>query len=110
MDHRAKQDAQVLAKHWHGVTEAPRKDAPGRGEVGQLQIEAQLQEQAEEGVYTRVPVLDGRTPIEAVADPDGRERVEALLEGFERQSEIAARAAIVRPDVRVLRHLLKLFR
>ena len=74
------------------------------------QIEAHLQEQAEEGVYTKVPVPDRRTPIEAVADPDGREMLEALLEGFERQNEIPAEAAIVRADVGVLCRLLKLFR
>jgi SEC-C motif len=75
-----------------------------------LQIEALLQKQVEGWVHTKVPALDGRTPIEAVADPDGREMVEALQEGFERQNEIPADAGIVRADVGVLRRLLNLFR
>jgi hypothetical protein len=72
------------------------------------QIEAQLQKQVEGWVRTKLPALDGRTPMQAVADPDGREMVEALLEGWERQNEIPAARGIVRPDISALRRLLKL--
>jgi hypothetical protein len=67
-----------------------------------------LQKQIEGWVHTKVPALGGRTPIEAVAHPDGREMVEALLEGWGRQTETAVGAGIVRPDINALRRLLKL--
>jgi hypothetical protein len=85
-------------------------DDPMRDPEVRRQLEAQLQEQMEGWVRTKVPALGGRTPMEAVTDPDGREMVEALLEGFERQNEIPADRGIVRPNVSVLRRLLKLFR
>jgi hypothetical protein len=52
------------------------------------QIEAEVQKQVEGWVRTKVPALGGRTPLQAVADPDGREMVEALLQGWERQNEV----------------------
>lgn len=72
------------------------------------QIEAQVQKQIEGWVRTKVPALGGRTPLQAVADPDGREMVEALLQGWERQSERLGGAGIVRPDISALRRLLNL--
>ncbi len=72
------------------------------------QIEAQVQKQIEGWVRTKVPALGGRTPLQAVADPDGRELVEALLQGWERQSERLGGAGIVRPDINGLRRLLNL--
>ena len=72
------------------------------------QIEAQVQKQIEGWVHTKVPALGGRTPLQAVADPDGREMVEALLQGWERQNEAPGGAGIVRPDLSVLRRLLNL--
>jgi hypothetical protein len=35
----------------------------------------------------KIPALGGRTPIEAVRDPDGKEAVEALLLQFERHDQ-----------------------
>jgi hypothetical protein len=52
--------------------------------------------------------LGGRTPLQAVADPDGREMVEALLQGWERHNEAPGSAGIVRPDINALRRLLNL--
>jgi hypothetical protein len=46
--------------------------------------------------------------LEAVGDPDGREMVEALLQGWERQNEAQTNAGIVRPDINALRRLLNL--
>jgi hypothetical protein len=71
-------------------------------------VEAEVQKQVEGWVRTKVPVLGGRTPLQAVADPDGREMVEALLEGWERQNEAPGSAGIVRPDIDALRRLLNL--
>ncbi len=72
------------------------------------QIEAQVQKQIEGWVNTKVPALGGRTPLQAVADPDGREMVEALLQGWERRNEAPGGAGIVRPDINALRRLLNL--
>ena len=72
------------------------------------QIEAEVQKQIEGWVRTKVPALGGRTPLQAVADPDGREMVEALLQGWERQNEVPGPASIVRPDINALRRLLNL--
>jgi hypothetical protein len=46
--------------------------------------------------------------LQAVADPDGREMVEALLQGWERQTEVPGSAVLVRPDINALRRLLHL--
>jgi len=72
------------------------------------QVEAEVQKQVEGWVRTKVPALGGRTPMQAVADPDGREMVEALLQGWERQNEVQTNAGIVRPDINALRRLLNL--
>lgn len=60
---------------------APVSDAPD------AEIEALLAEQIERHYATwpdtALPALDNRTPREAVADPDGREQVEALLRDME---------------------------
>jgi hypothetical protein len=72
------------------------------------QIEAEVQKQVEGWVRTKVPALGGRTPMQAVGDPEGREMVEALLQGWERQNETQTNAGIVRPDINALRRLLNL--
>src|ERR1700730_10096646 len=43
------------------------------------QLHATVQKQVEGWIHQRIPALGGRTPIEAVRDPDGKEAVEALL-------------------------------
>jgi hypothetical protein len=72
------------------------------------QIEAEVQKQVDGWVRTKVPALGGRTPLQAVADDDGREMVEALLQGWERQNEVPGSPGIVRPDINALRRLLNL--
>ena len=50
----------------------------------------------------------GRTPLEAIKDPDGKEIVESLLLGWERQNETIADPQVFRPDIDAIRRLLKL--
>jgi hypothetical protein len=95
-------------KSSRGTKEKMDEDNPMRDPEVRRQIEAQLQKQIEGWVHTKVPALGGRTPMQAVADPDGREMVEALLEGWERHEENSADVGIVRPDISALRRLLKL--
>jgi hypothetical protein len=72
------------------------------------EFEAQMQQEIEGWVHQKLPALGGRTPLEAVADPDGREIVEALLLGWERHYEKPGTPGTLRPDFDALRRLLKL--
>jgi hypothetical protein len=69
------------------------------------EFEAQMQKEVEGWVHQKIPALGGRTPLQAVADPDGREIVEALLLGWERHYE---EPGTLRPDIDAVRRLLKL--
>jgi hypothetical protein len=71
-------------------------------------FEAQLQEQVEGWVHQKIPALGGATPLQAVADPDGKEVVEGLLLGWERHFEKPGGPGAIRPDVNAVRRLLKL--
>ena len=70
------------------------------------QMQAEIQRQVENWIFQKVPILGGRTPLEAVGDPDGKEVVESLLLDWERQTENMAGA--FRPDINAVRQLLKL--
>lgn len=74
-----------------GVQAAPRNAA--ESELMQLpEVRAQLEE-FQRRHYERwpeipLPALQGRTPLEAVRDSDGREMVEALITQFERDASV----------------------
>ncbi|MGH9600177.1 MAG: SEC-C metal-binding domain-containing protein [Terracidiphilus sp.] len=70
--------------------------------------QAMIQEEVNAWVHRKVPVLGGRTPMEAVADPDGREIVESLLLDWERGNEKATGPGAFRADVGALRQMLNL--
>jgi hypothetical protein len=91
-----------------GVKEKIDEDDLMRDPEIRRQIEEQFKKEIEGWVRTKVPALGGRTPLQAVADPDGREMVEALLQGWERQNEAPASVGILRPDINALRRLLNL--
>ena len=67
-----------------------------------------MQEEANAWVHRRIPSLGGRTPMEAVADPDGREIVEGILLQWERHQERATAPGAIRADVGEVRQLLHL--
>ena len=46
-------------------------------------MDAELSKHWDQWIYEKLPALGGKTPIEAVKDPDGREMVIALLDQFE---------------------------
>jgi len=69
---------------------------------------AYMQEQVEAWVHQKIPALGGSTPLQAVADPEGREIVEALLLGWERDLEKPGAPGSFRPDIDALRRLLNL--
>ena len=72
------------------------------------QMHKEFQQQVENWIYQKVPALRGRTPLEAVKDPDGKEIVESLLLGWERQNETIADPQVFRPDINAIRRLLNL--
>jgi hypothetical protein len=71
-------------------------------------LQATIQKQTERWVHEKIPALGGRTPIEAVRDPDGKEAVEALLAHWERHDETEVSPNLIRPDVSAIRRLLNL--
>ena len=53
-------------------------------------------------------IRGGRTPLEAVRDPDGKEMVEALLLDWERSDERDVSPNQIRAHISALRRLLNL--
>jgi len=110
----------ILAVHQSTVSQAPeelvkdREQPAGSAEFEESDglldpavrehIDAMMQSWA----HQKIPALGGRSPVEAVADPDGREIVEALLLDMERQYERSKGPGAVRPDIDALRRLLNL--
>jgi hypothetical protein len=88
------------------------ESAPPHGEnVGpqaQEALKAMLAAEAEAWVDQKIPILGGRTPREAVADPDGREIVEGLLQEWERRNEDSGDPAMQSMDVDAIRRRLGL--
>ena len=72
------------------------------------QIQEKVQKQVEAWALEKIPALGGRTPMQAISDPDGREIVEALLLDWERRADEGVYQAGLRPDFNALRKLLKL--
>lgn len=64
-----------------------------------------IQKQVEDWVHQKVPALGGRTPLQAVQEPDGKEVVESLLLDWERRDTYQAG---IGPDFNAVRKLLNL--
>jgi SEC-C motif len=71
-------------------------------------IQEEVQKQTEAWACQKIPILGGRTPMEAVRDPDGREIVESLLLDSERRADEGVYQPGIRPDFNSVRKLLKL--
>jgi hypothetical protein len=94
-------------KHRHTANRSlsqPESEEPAFTE----EMQAEIQRQVENWIFQKVPVLGGRTPLEAVGDPDGKEIVESLLLGWERQYETMTDLRAFRPDINAIRRLLQL--
>jgi hypothetical protein len=96
----------------HEVAEAESRDAEFEAMLQdpevRKQLQATLQKQVEGWVREKILALGGRTPTEAVRDPDGKEMVEALLVQWERHDEQDVSPNQIRPDISAIRRLLKL--
>ncbi len=79
-----------------------------RDPAARSQIQEMIQTQVEDWAHQKIPALGGRTPLQAVRDPDGREIVESLLLDWERRADGGAYQAGIRPDFNPLRKLLGL--
>jgi len=71
-------------------------------------LQDNVQKQAEAWAYQKIPALGGRTPLEAIQDPDGREIVEALLVQWERAASEGVYNQGIRPEIGALRRILNL--
>lgn len=72
------------------------------------QMQEEIQRHFANWIFQKVPALGGRTPLEAVGDPDGKEIVESLLLDWERQNKKMAKPGVFLPDINAIRQLLKL--
>jgi hypothetical protein len=70
----------------NGVLEAESAALADLPEV-QARMQQMMAEHFERWVSDKIPALDGQTPLEAVRDQDGREKVMALLVDAERNSQ-----------------------
>jgi hypothetical protein len=71
-------------------------------------LQGKIQAQVEAWAHEKIPALGGRTPMQAVKDPDGREIVESLLVQWERPAKEGLYNQGIRPDIGVLRRILNL--
>jgi hypothetical protein len=71
-------------------------------------MQEHIQKQVDDWVHQKLPILRGRTPMDAVREPEGREIVESLLLDWERHAAGGAYQAGIQPDFGRIRELLKL--
>jgi hypothetical protein len=101
---------EALAQRKTQEKTAPRQIGPAEPLNPEMQREfaAMMQEEVEAWVHKKIPALGGRTPLQAIADPDGREIVESLLLGWERAFEGPGMSDSFRPDIDAVRRQLNL--
>ena len=97
-----KNPAQKTERNGDDANEALLRDPEAR-----RQWQEMVQKQVESWVHEKVPLLGGRTPMQAVRDPDGKEIVESLLRDWERDDR-GAYPGNIRPDINAVRRLLNL--
>jgi SEC-C motif/Protein of unknown function (DUF2384) len=79
-----------------------------RDPEAKIQLQQIIQKQTEDWVHQKVPALGGRTPLQAVLDPDGKEIVESLLLDWERRADDGMYQGGIRPDFYAIRRVLNL--
>lgn len=88
--HRAT-EIQSTEKLFSEARSAPRKSKESAALAELPEVKAKIAEMMEKHyahwVNETIPALGGRTPLEAVSDPAGREAVEALVRQIERDGE-----------------------
>ncbi len=84
------------------------RDDPLRDPEARKHFQGIVQKQVEGWIHEKIPALGGKTPLQAMGDPDGREMVECLLRDWERHFEKDDSPGNIRPDIGAVRRLLKL--
>jgi hypothetical protein len=78
----------MLADHNRAGPESSVREAESAALAEHPEVQARMQqmmaEHFESWVTEKIPALNGQTPLEAVRDPDGREKVMALVIEAER--------------------------
>jgi Protein of unknown function (DUF2384) len=100
---KARKGLKAQAKRDDEFAEALRSDPEARSRIQEM-----IQKQVEDWIHQKIPVLGGRTPLQAVRDPDGREIVESLLWDWERHTHEGVCQPGIRPDFNAVRKLLSL--
>jgi membrane-associated HD superfamily phosphohydrolase len=100
---KAPRQATAQEKRDDEIVEALLRDPEARS-----QIQDTIQKQVEDWVHQKIPIPGGRTPLQAVGDPDGKEIVESLLLDWERRADAGAYQPGIRPDFNAVRRLLSL--
>jgi hypothetical protein len=95
------------AKRKRSVAEVSSEGLSAEPELNQ-EMREEVQRRFEDWIFQKVPALGGRTPLEAVADADGKEIVESLLLDWERQNEKMSGLGVFHPDINAIRRLLQL--
>jgi len=95
------------AKRKRSVAEVSSEKLSAAPELDQ-EMREEVQRHFENWIFQKVPALGGRTPLEAVADPDGKEVVVSLLLEWERQNEKMSGPGVFHPDINAIRRLLQL--
>ncbi|PIV24155.1 MAG: hypothetical protein COZ69_12180 [Deltaproteobacteria bacterium CG_4_8_14_3_um_filter_45_9] len=68
----------------------------------------EMEEFVKKWIDEKIPALDGKTPREAVKTPEGREKVEELLKGWENMEERRRKTGEPYIDINILRQMLNL--
>jgi len=108
---RAQTVDEMLAKAPKRTNAQVKKDdefVQARDPEAKSRLQQIIQKQTEDWVHLKVPALGGRTPLQAVRDPDGKEIVESLLLDWERRADEGTYQAGIRPDFDAVRKLLNL--
>jgi hypothetical protein len=93
---------EMLAKTPNGIKAQAKKEDEFvehllRDSEAGSRIQEMFQKQVEDWVQQKIPALGGRTPLQAIGDPDGREIVESLLLDWERRAELRCRPQTTEP-------------
>jgi len=93
---------EMLAKTPNGIKAQAKKEDEFvehllRDSEAGSRIQEMFQKQVEDWVQQKIPALGGRTPLQAIGDPYGREIVESLLLDWERRAELRCRPQTTEP-------------
>ncbi|MGA7218633.1 MAG: SEC-C metal-binding domain-containing protein [Candidatus Sulfotelmatobacter sp.] len=105
---KAQTPEELLKNAPEGTRDTDQTEEILRDPEARQQWQAMLQGHVEGWINKKIPILGGKTPLQAVLDPDGKEIVEALLREWERGGDRRGFPGGIRPDMDAVRRLLGL--